>query len=40
VLEAMKMEHRIEAPLGGAIRSVAVEAGALVKAGDELVEIG
>jgi 3-methylcrotonyl-CoA carboxylase alpha subunit len=39
VLEAMKMEHRIEAPLSGTIREIAVKRGALVTAGDRLVTI-
>ncbi|MGH7661664.1 MAG: acetyl/propionyl/methylcrotonyl-CoA carboxylase subunit alpha [Vulcanimicrobiaceae bacterium] len=40
VLEAMKMEHRIEAPLAGTVREVSVEAGAIVTAGERLVTIG
>jgi biotin carboxyl carrier protein len=40
VLEAMKMEHRIEAPLAGTVLEVAVEPGALVSAGERLVTIG
>ena len=40
VLEAMKMEHRIEAPLAGTVREVAVEPGAIVTAGARLVTIG
>jgi 3-methylcrotonyl-CoA carboxylase alpha subunit len=39
VLEAMKMEHRIEAPRAGVVQSVAATAGALVSAGATLVEI-
>jgi 3-methylcrotonyl-CoA carboxylase alpha subunit len=39
VLEAMKMEHRIEAPRAGTVRRVAVAPGALVSAGATLVEI-
>jgi acetyl/propionyl-CoA carboxylase alpha subunit len=39
VLEAMKMEHRIEAPRAGVVRSVSASAGALVAAGATLVEI-
>ena len=39
VLEAMKMEHRIEAPLAGTIGEIAVETGAVVAAGDRLVTI-
>ena len=37
VLEAMKMEHRIEAPAGGAVERVAVAVGDVVAAGAELV---
>ena len=40
VLEAMKMEHRIEAPHAGTVRRVDVAAGALVAGGAPLVEIG
>ncbi|GAC1535280.1 MAG: acetyl-CoA carboxylase biotin carboxylase subunit [Candidatus Velthaea sp.] len=40
VLEAMKMEHRIEAPLAGTVREVRVEPGELVSAGATLVVIG
>ncbi|MBV9439714.1 MAG: 3-methylcrotonyl-CoA carboxylase [Candidatus Eremiobacteraeota bacterium] len=40
VLEAMKMEHRIEAPVGGIVREVRVTAGELVAAGTTLVTIG
>ncbi len=39
VLEAMKMEHRIEAPLAGTVSEVLVECGALVKGGAPLVRI-
>lgn len=39
VLEAMKMEHRIEAPLAGTVREVLVQRGALVKGGAPLVRI-
>jgi 3-methylcrotonyl-CoA carboxylase alpha subunit len=40
VLEAMKMEHRIEAPHAGKVRRVEVAPGALVNGGAVLVEIG
>ncbi|MFN2461894.1 MAG: acetyl-CoA carboxylase biotin carboxylase subunit [Candidatus Velthaea sp.] len=40
VLEAMKMEHRIEAPLAGTIKDVRVKAGDLVTGGSTLVTIG
>jgi len=40
VLEAMKMEHRIEATQSGVVKSVAVAPGALVTSGATLVEIG
>ncbi len=40
VLEAMKMEHRIEAPLAGTVREVRVEPGQLVSSGATLVTIG
>jgi 3-methylcrotonyl-CoA carboxylase alpha subunit len=40
VLEAMKMEHRIEAPLAGTVREVLVQAGQLVTSGATLVTIG
>ncbi|MEA2664452.1 MAG: hypothetical protein QOI11_1396 [Candidatus Eremiobacteraeota bacterium] len=40
VLEAMKMEHRIEAPLAGTVREVLVQAGQLVTGGATLVTIG
>ncbi len=39
VLEAMKMEHRIEAARDGVVRAVNVEAGALVRGGATLVEL-
>jgi 3-methylcrotonyl-CoA carboxylase alpha subunit len=39
VLEAMKMEHRIEALRDGIVKSVAVEPGALVASGAPLVEL-
>ncbi len=38
VLEAMKMEHRIEASRSGVVKSVAVEPGAVVTGGARLVE--
>ena len=40
VLEAMKMEHRIEATQSGVVKNVAVAPGALVTGGATLVEIG
>jgi biotin carboxyl carrier protein len=40
VLEAMKMEHRIEATQSGVVKSVAVAPGVLVTGGATLVEIG
>ena len=40
VLEAMKMEHRIEAPLAGIVRDVRVAPGELVTGGATLVMIG
>jgi 3-methylcrotonyl-CoA carboxylase alpha subunit len=40
VLEAMKMEHRIEAPLAGTVIDVRVKAGDLVTGGATLVGIG
>ncbi len=40
VLEAMKMEHRIEAPVAGTVRDVLVQAGQLVTGGATLVTIG
>jgi 3-methylcrotonyl-CoA carboxylase alpha subunit len=40
VLEAMKMEHRIEAPIAGTIRDVRVKPGELVASGAALVSIG
>ncbi len=39
VLEAMKMEHRIEAPHAGTIRHIAVKPGDLVPGGATLVEL-
>jgi len=40
VLEAMKMEHRIEAQVGGTVREVFVQPGELVTGGATLVTIG
>ncbi|MBV8369972.1 MAG: 3-methylcrotonyl-CoA carboxylase [Candidatus Eremiobacteraeota bacterium] len=40
VLEAMKMEHRIEAPLAGVVNEVRVKPGELVTSGATLVTIG
>jgi biotin carboxyl carrier protein len=40
VLEAMKMEHRIEAPAAGTVGAVHVVPGDVVAAGAELVTIG
>jgi len=40
VLEAMKMEHRIEATHAGVVKTVAVAPGALVTSGATLLEIG
>jgi len=40
VLEAMKMEHRIEAPVAGTVSDVRVQAGDLVTSGQTLVTIG
>ncbi len=40
ILEAMKMEHRIEAPHAGVVRSIAIAPGALVASGAQLLEIG
>jgi 3-methylcrotonyl-CoA carboxylase alpha subunit len=40
VLEAMKMEHRIEAPIAGTVNAIHVAAGDLVAAGAPLVTIG
>ena len=40
VLEAMKMEHRIEAPIAGTVRDVRVKPGQLVSGGATLVTIG
>ncbi|MDQ6827064.1 MAG: acetyl-CoA carboxylase biotin carboxylase subunit [Candidatus Eremiobacteraeota bacterium] len=39
VLEAMKMEHRIEAPAAGRVAAVLVAEGDIVAAGDALVEL-
>jgi 3-methylcrotonyl-CoA carboxylase alpha subunit len=40
VLEAMKMEHRIEAPDAASVKSVLVKEGEIVAAGAPLVELG
>jgi 3-methylcrotonyl-CoA carboxylase alpha subunit len=40
VLEAMKMEHRIEAPGAAAVKSVLVKEGQIVAGGTPLVELG
>ena len=40
VLEAMKMEHRIEAPVAGTVTEVRVQPGELVTGGATLVTIG
>jgi biotin carboxyl carrier protein len=40
VLEAMKMEHRIEAPVAGVVNEVRVKPGQLVTSGATLVTIG
>ena len=40
VLEAMKMEHRIEAPVAGTVSNLHVATGDLVAAGAPLVTIG
>ncbi|HEY6235161.1 MAG TPA: biotin/lipoyl-containing protein, partial [Candidatus Elarobacter sp.] len=40
VLEAMKMEHRIEAPVAGTVKDVRVKPGELVKSGATLMTIG
>jgi 3-methylcrotonyl-CoA carboxylase alpha subunit len=40
ILEAMKMEHRIEAPVAGTVSALHVAAGDLVAAGAALVTIG
>jgi biotin carboxyl carrier protein len=40
ILEAMKMEHRIEAPVAGTVKEIHVEPGQLVAAGAALVTIG
>ena len=39
VLEAMKMEHVMEAPYSGIVRAVLRREGELVAAGEKLVEI-
>jgi 3-methylcrotonyl-CoA carboxylase alpha subunit len=39
VLEAMKMEHRIEAPVAGTVKDVLVTAGQLVTSGAKLISI-
>jgi glutaconyl-CoA/methylmalonyl-CoA decarboxylase subunit gamma len=39
VIEAMKMENELKAPRAGAIKRIAVDAGALVEAGTVLVEM-
>ena len=39
VLEAMKMEHPLLAPIDGVVEAVSVEAGATVQAGDALLSI-
>jgi biotin carboxyl carrier protein len=39
VLEAMKMEHRIEASAAGAVKAILVEKGQIVTAGTPLVEL-
>ena len=40
VLEAMKMEHRIEAPAGAKVKAVLVKEGQIVAGGTPLVELG
>jgi biotin carboxyl carrier protein len=40
VLEAMKMEHRIEATVGATVKSVLVNEGQIVTSGTPLVELG
>jgi len=40
VLEAMKMENEVLAPVAGTVRQVLVERGTAVSAGDPLVVIG
>jgi biotin carboxyl carrier protein len=40
VLEAMKMEHVVEAPHAGVVTQVCVEPGQLVAAGELLLELG
>ena len=39
VLEAMKMEHPLLAPIDGVVESVSVETGVTVQAGDALLSI-
>jgi geranyl-CoA carboxylase alpha subunit len=39
ILEAMKMQHELRAPLSGTVRTIAVTAGAQVAAGELLLEI-
>ena len=40
ILEAMKMEHRIEAPVAGTVKAIHVEPGQLVASGASLITIG
>ncbi|HTU80794.1 MAG TPA: acetyl-CoA carboxylase biotin carboxylase subunit [Candidatus Acidoferrales bacterium] len=40
VLEAMKMEHRLEAPSAGTVKSILVKEGAIVPGGAPLIELG
>ena len=40
VLEAMKMEHRIEAPVAGTVSALHVAPGDVVAAGAALVSVG
>jgi glutaconyl-CoA decarboxylase len=40
VLEALKMEHRIEAPVAGTVKDVRVKPGELVTSGATLMTIG
>ncbi len=40
VLEAMKMEHRIEAPAAATVKAVLVKEGQIVAGGTPLVELG
>jgi biotin carboxyl carrier protein len=40
VLEAMKMEHRIEAPAVATVKAVLVREGQIVAGGTPLVELG